>query len=82
MVTTYRQGCGTHMGLLLHHAADEPPCGECARGELLRRVSVEEWPIRPARPLLAPVTPEQAEENLRLLLDEVAEFEAGKRSAA
>jgi len=69
MTTTYRQGCGTHMGLLLHQANGEDPCGECRRGELLRRLDAEACPRRPSRrPWLAAVTPEKAAEHRAVLL--------------
>lgn len=69
--TTYRQGCGTHMGMLLHQSQDEPPCGECLRGELLRRVSAEEWPSQ-SRRRLGPISKEQAARNLAVLMAAMA----------
>jgi hypothetical protein len=69
VTTTYRQGCGTHMGMLLHQAGGEEPCGECRRGELLRRLEVEACPRRvPPPPALVPVTPEKAAEHRAVLL--------------
>ncbi|MEU6709947.1 hypothetical protein ABZ897_00595 [Nonomuraea sp. NPDC046802] len=70
--TTYREGCGTHMGMLLHQAEGEPPCGECLRGELLRRVAAEEWPSR-TRPRLGPISREQAARNLATLMAAMAD---------
>lgn len=72
VTTTYRQGCGTHLGMLLHKAADESPCGECAWGELLRRVSVEEWPLRPTHPAVLPISKKRAAENMAALMAAVA----------
>lgn len=66
--TTYRQGCGTHMGLLLHHAAGEPACGECLEGDMLRRLVAEEVPRRPTHPALLPISDRQAERNRADLL--------------
>lgn len=72
-VTTYRQGCGTHMGLLLHKAAGESPCGECAQGELLRRVEVEQWPVRVRHPAALPISRRQAEANLAALMEAMSD---------
>lgn len=60
-----RHACGSLMGLLLHRDADESPCASCLRGEMLRRLSLEEVPTRPAK--YAPVTPEQAARNRTVL---------------
>lgn len=76
--TTYRLCCGTHLGLVAHQAADEPLCGECRRGELLRRAEVESWPI-PVKPVdwralaATPITRRRAAENLALLMEAMAE---------
>ena len=62
-MTTYRESCGTHLGLRLHQEHDEPPCGACTTAETWRRLYAEAVPTRPkprADPLLEPVTEEQA----------------------
>ncbi|MFI9845135.1 hypothetical protein ACIHFD_49510 [Nonomuraea sp. NPDC051941] len=70
--TTYRNGCGTFLGLKLHQAADEHPCSECLIAEerrLLEATLLRELvPVRPT-PLepLPPITPEQAARNLATL---------------
>lgn len=67
-MTAYREGCGTHRGLLLHQAAGESPCPECLRGEAVRRVEHEGIPVRPSPvPDLPPVSPEQAARNRDVL---------------
>lgn len=60
--TTYREGCGTHLGLRLHQAKGEPACARCLRGEDIRRVLREGIPTRPS-PVYTPITPEQAARN-------------------
>lgn len=68
MTTTFRQGCGTHLGLLLHKAAGEPACGECLEGDMLRRLFAEEVPRRPTHPANLPVSRKQADLNRATLL--------------
>lgn len=84
----YREGCGTHLGLLLHQANGEEPCAECRYHEWARlvlygteagrRLLAEAIPQRPspvpAEPL-KPVTPEQARRNRKILEAEVIAYE-------
>ena len=77
-VTTYRQVCGTHLGLIAHNAADEALCGECAHAELVRRVSVEAWPVGVRHPARRPISRRQAEENLAVLVAEMADESAAE----
>lgn len=76
--TTYRQACGTHLGLIAHNAADEPLCGECAHAELVRRVSVEAWPVVVRHPARRPISRRQAEQNLAVLVAEMADEAAAE----
>lgn len=46
-VTTYRESCGSHLGMRLHQTAGEPPCGTCATAEAWRRIYPETVPQRP-----------------------------------
>lgn len=71
--TTYRQSCGTHQGLILHSAAGEFPCGECRLGELTRRAEVEAWPAGFGRLAAAPISKQQAAQNLALLMVAMAD---------
>lgn len=71
--TTYRQVCGTHLGLVAHQAADESPCGTCRQGEFERRVSVEAWPIALWPAPVPPISREQAEHNLAALMEAMAD---------
>lgn len=74
--TTYRQVCGSHLGLIAHTAADEPLCGECAHAELVRRVEVEAWPVHVRHPALRPISRRQAEQNLAVLMDAMTDESA------
>ena len=71
--TTYRLSCGTHLGLIAHQAAEEPMCGECRHSELVRRVGVEAWPIGLWHAAVAPISRQQAEQNLAVLMDAMAD---------
>ncbi len=68
-MTTYREECGTPVGLRLHQAAEEEPCADCREAELLRRLDVEAAPVKVAHPLLAPVTPGQAAAHRRAAVE-------------
>jgi hypothetical protein len=69
-----REGCGTWLGLRLHLVNGEPPCSECLRNEAFRRVEHEGIPFRLPRPdALAPVSAAEAERNLRVLAEALAE---------
>lgn len=67
--TVYRQGCGTHLGMLLHQVNGEAPCGECRRGEQIRRLEAEAVSPPPCEPWRAPLTPKLAATNRRILAD-------------
>jgi hypothetical protein len=72
--TVLREGCGTYLGLKLHLANGEPPCSECLRNEAYRRVEHEGIPSRLPHPdALAPVSAAEAERNLKVLAEALAE---------
>jgi hypothetical protein len=83
MDTAIREGCGTFLGLKLHHANREPPCSECLRGEDLRRAEHEGIPHRLPPPRAWPqVTPDQAERNLGVLHEALREHARERRKQA
>lgn len=67
--TTYRQGCGTHLGMRLHQANGEQPCGECRHGEQVRRLEAETVPLPPAEPWRIPITSGLAKAHRSILAD-------------
>jgi hypothetical protein len=76
-----RPTCGTKHGFLEHQAASEWPCGWCIHAERVARLTAER--LAPAvSPGYAPVTPDQAAVNARVLDHEVAGFDADHRGEA
>lgn len=75
MNTTHRQQCGTVQGLIAHSAAEEPACGECRHAELVRRVSVEAWPIGLWNVAELRITKQHAAENLAVLMEAMADVD-------
>ena len=80
MDTAIREGCGTFLGLKLHHANGEPPCSECLRREDLRRAEHEGIPHRlPPANDWPDITPIQASWNRYVLAEALRESDREHR---
>jgi hypothetical protein len=61
-MTTFRESCGSPLGMRLHQEAGEEFCGECQSGEAWRLLARELIPTRPTPPPSKTViTKQQAE---------------------